>query len=99
LKQGELRGLVYQEVLYNILSSISVRVNRGQKPDDLKGRTDMDFIERTLGWAPDGGDGSFELMLIVACGAVLVLSVFGRHILHILRGALRPKGSIFGRRQ
>lgn len=23
----------------------------------------MDFIERILGWSPDGGDGSFEFML------------------------------------
>jgi hypothetical protein len=30
----------------------------------------MDFVERLLGWAPYGGDGTFELMLLTAgcCG-------------------------------
>jgi hypothetical protein len=28
----------------------------------------MDFVEQLLGWAPDGGDGIFELMLLLAGG-------------------------------
>ena len=35
----------------------------------------MDFIERSLGLAPDNGNGSFELLLIVACAALAWLLV------------------------
>lgn len=45
----------------------------------------MDFIERWFGFSPDGGDGSTELLYIVALAAVLAL-VFGRrHIMKFLR--------------
>jgi hypothetical protein len=37
----------------------------------------MDFIERWFGLSPDGGDGSTELLYIVAIALVLAL-VFGR---------------------
>ncbi len=33
----------------------------------------MDFLEQIFGWAPDGGDGTFELMLVV--GTVVALFV------------------------
>jgi hypothetical protein len=33
----------------------------------------MDFIERLFGISPDGGDGSFELMLIAIPIVVLVV--------------------------
>lgn len=42
----------------------------------------MDFVERLLGWAPDGGDGTFELMLLTAGVVVVVLML-------IFRGGLR----------
>lgn len=45
----------------------------------------MDFIERWFGFSPDGGDGSTELLYIIALAAVLAL-VFGRrHIMKALR--------------
>ena len=31
----------------------------------------MDFIERYLGFSPDGGDGSFEAMLLIALVTVI----------------------------
>jgi hypothetical protein len=42
----------------------------------------MDFVERLLGWAPDGGDGTFELMLLTAGVVAVVLML-------IFRGGLR----------
>jgi hypothetical protein len=38
----------------------------------------MDFVERLLGWAPDGGDGTFELMLLTAGAVAIVLVVVFR---------------------
>jgi hypothetical protein len=32
----------------------------------------MDFVERWLGVAPDGGDGTFEALLILAVGLSVV---------------------------
>ncbi|HTH03753.1 MAG TPA: hypothetical protein VL882_25930 [Vicinamibacterales bacterium] len=45
----------------------------------------MDFIERILGVAPDGGNGSTELMIlvIIACVAAAVLQ--RRHLLRSVR--------------
>jgi len=31
----------------------------------------VDFIERYLGFSPDGGDGSFEAMLLIALVTVI----------------------------
>ena len=31
----------------------------------------MDFIERYLGFSPDGGDGSFEAMLLLVLATVV----------------------------
>jgi hypothetical protein len=39
--------------------------------------TAMDFIERWFGFAPDGGDGSTE-MLYIAAGAVVLALLIGR---------------------
>jgi hypothetical protein len=44
----------------------------------------MDFIERIFGWAPDNGDGTFELMLFLV-PMVLVIALFARR-----RGWWRP---------
>jgi heme/copper-type cytochrome/quinol oxidase subunit 4 len=33
----------------------------------------MDFIERYLGFAPDGGDGSMEILVAVAIVTIVVL--------------------------
>jgi hypothetical protein len=40
----------------------------------------MDFIERWFGFSPDGGDGSTELLYIVAAIVVLALIVGRRHL-------------------
>ena len=33
----------------------------------------MDFIERHLGMSPDRGDGSFEVMLLVIAGLLIMI--------------------------
>jgi hypothetical protein len=40
----------------------------------------MNFIERWFGFSPDGGDGSTELLYIVAAAVVLALLVGRRHL-------------------
>jgi hypothetical protein len=30
----------------------------------------MDFVERWLGFSPDGGNGTFEMLLVVAVAAI-----------------------------
>jgi hypothetical protein len=45
----------------------------------------MDFIERWLGISPDGGDGSTELLYIVAIAVVLAVLVGRRPIAAYLR--------------
>ena len=44
-----------------------------------KQRDVMDFIERWFGLSPDGGDGTTELMYIIALAAIVV-AVFGRSV-------------------
>jgi hypothetical protein len=39
----------------------------------------MDFIERFFGLSPDNGDGSTEIMWLVALAAVLVAAFYIRH--------------------
>jgi hypothetical protein len=41
----------------------------------------MDFIERWFGLSPDNGDGSLELLWIVAFVAAIVAVAFRRQIL------------------
>ena len=36
----------------------------------------MDFIERHLGFSPDGGDGSFEVMILVVSAMLIVAGAF-----------------------
>jgi hypothetical protein len=43
-----------------------------------QGEGRMDFVERLFGWAPDGGDGSFELMIIVGVVVAVVLGLLFR---------------------
>lgn len=38
----------------------------------------MDFIEQVFGWAPDAGDGRFELLLFLIPPALLALSALRR---------------------
>jgi hypothetical protein len=45
----------------------------------------MDFIERLLGFSPDGGDGSFELLLF-AIPVVGIILLRWRTIRHWLLG-------------
>lgn len=40
----------------------------------------MDFIETLFGVAPDGGDGSLELLWVAAIAAVVVAVAFRRRI-------------------
>jgi hypothetical protein len=43
----------------------------------------MDFIERYLGFSPDHGDKSFELLLLI--GLVAMISVLAWRFFHRLR--------------
>jgi hypothetical protein len=38
----------------------------------------MDFLEQLLGWAPDSGDGTLELMLLTAGAVAVVLLIVFR---------------------
>ena len=53
----------------------------------------MDWIERLIGFAPDGGDGSFELIIVVVAtlGAAAAVSRHprARHALRSLLGLSR----------
>jgi hypothetical protein len=50
----------------------------------------MDLLERLFGWAPDGGDGTLELMLLVAAVVAVVLGVtFRGRVLRWVLGAKR----------
>jgi hypothetical protein len=40
----------------------------------------MDFIERLFGFSPDGGDGSFEILLFTIPLAALALLLYWRAI-------------------
>ncbi|RWD49715.1 MAG: hypothetical protein EOS25_03115 [Mesorhizobium sp.] len=42
-----------------------------------KEKTEMDFIERIFGVAPDGGDGTTEILYIAAVLAVLAMVIAG----------------------
>ena len=47
---------------------------------DRKSAAPMDFIERHLGFSPDKGDGSFEVMLIIVLGMIVTAVAFRRAI-------------------
>jgi hypothetical protein len=51
----------------------------------------MDFVERLFGWAPDGGDGTFELMIVVGVVVAVVLGLLFRGRLFRSRGARAEK--------
>jgi hypothetical protein len=38
----------------------------------------MDWIERLFGWSPDGGDGSTELMIVLALSVMAAAAVAAR---------------------
>lgn len=38
----------------------------------------MDWIEQWFGFAPDNGDGTLELMIMLVAGAVIVVAVVWR---------------------
>ena len=40
----------------------------------------MDFIEEWLGVSPDGGDGSLEVLYLVALVALIAAAVFRRQL-------------------
>ncbi len=39
----------------------------------------MDFIEKLFGLSPDNGDGSTEVMWLVALAVVIAVAVYMRH--------------------
>jgi hypothetical protein len=39
----------------------------------------MDWIERWLGFAPDNGDGTFELLIMATIAAAVVVAVIWRN--------------------
>ena len=41
----------------------------------------MDFIEQWFGVSPDGGDGSLELLYVVAVVVVVLAAIFRRRII------------------
>jgi hypothetical protein len=53
----------------------------------MMGGLAMDFIERLFGISPDGGDGSTELMYVVALITVLLALSFG---IALKRSRFRP---------
>jgi hypothetical protein len=51
----------------------------------------VDFIESLLGFAPDGGDGSLEAMLIGALVIVALMFIFRRRILGAFARRASPR--------
>jgi hypothetical protein len=49
----------------------------------------LDFIERLFGISPDGGDGSTEMLYVIAVVAIAVM-IFGRAL--FVRRARRMRG-------
>jgi hypothetical protein len=45
----------------------------------------MDFIEKWLGVSPDGGDGSLEMLYVVALGAAICAFIFRSRIRGLVR--------------
>ena len=54
-----------------------------------KGNMTMDWIERLFGISPDGGDGSTEMLYLVAAAAIVAL-VLGRAL--FVRHARKGRG-------
>lgn len=50
----------------------------------------MDFIERIFGFAPDGGDGSFEFLLFAIPMAGIVYLLWHRRLRHQQDDPTRP---------
>jgi len=44
---------------------------------DHKGSKSLDFVERYLGFSPDGGDSSVEVMFFVAMTTIVVAAALG----------------------
>jgi len=53
----------------------------------------MDFIERLFGVAPDGGNGSLELLyfIVIVAGLAVGASILRRHLLEILAARINAK--------
>src|SRR5262249_18618118 len=54
--------------------------NRGRAREE----TDMDFIERLFGVAPDGGNGTLELLYFIVGGLAISATILRRRIREIL---------------
>lgn len=50
----------------------------------------MDFIERIFGFAPDGGDGSFEFLLFAIPMVVVAYLMWRRRLHHQQDDPTRP---------
>ena len=61
----------------------------------------MDWIERWLGFAPDNGDGSLELLLllIVACAAIAAIIMLHPRSRRIVQGICRRNLQNLGSRR
>jgi hypothetical protein len=64
------------------------------QPADFGGEAAMDFIERWFGVSPDGGDGSLEVLYVLAGVVVIVAIVFRARI----RSAIQRKSSTGARK-
>jgi hypothetical protein len=53
----------------------------------------MDFIERWLGVSPDGGDGTMELLLVVALAAGIIVLAGSRRALRLARRRIAARGN------
>jgi len=55
----------------------------------------MDFVERWFGISPDGGNGTFEMLLLLAAGAMVValfcLTKLTKSFLARSHGSVRPR--------
>jgi hypothetical protein len=51
----------------------------------------MDFIERWLGFSPDGGDGSTELLYLLVAAAISVLILWRWRARRLARSAAQPR--------
>jgi hypothetical protein len=51
----------------------------------------MDFIERWLGVSPDGGNGTFELLIVASVAAVVLALAYRRRMLEFALRWLAPR--------
>jgi len=60
-----MRGVVIGLLFFTTVCGVAL-IWRGH-PDNAS----MDFIERHLGYSPDGGDGSLEILILIAAAMIV----------------------------